>query len=76
MKMIDIISELEHARRLQGFTNKHIAAVTGYSVNVVRRFLVGEPPHETVKTQTLIDIAKALGYRIEISLTKQTPDNR
>lgn len=75
MKMIDIVSELEAARRAQGLTNQKLAHITGYSLNVIRRFLVGEPPHETVKTQTVIDIAAALGYRIEISLTKETPEN-
>ncbi len=75
MKMIDIVEMLREEKLASGLTYGEIEKKTGHSVSVLKRFLRGLQPHETIKTQTLIDVANFFGYRVEIIIAKETPEN-
>lgn len=64
----DLVRQLIHARKKANLTQRELGERVGVSKNVITRLESGE---HTPRLETAQEVAKALGYRLEVKLVKE-----
>ncbi len=67
----EVINALIRARKARSLSQRELAEQLGVSRNVITRLETGE---HSPRLETVYDIAKALGYRLELKLVKERKD--
>lgn len=63
----DIVDQLIRARKKVGLTQKQLGALVGVSQGVIARL---ESAEHSPRLETVVDVARALGYRVDVKLVK------
>ncbi len=65
----DVVDQLIHARKGAKLTQKQLGELVGVSQGVIGRL---ESAEHSPRLETIVDVARALGYRLDVKLVRDT----